>query len=557
MEHPELLETGSINDIKKRLLLWAKRSPKGLARVEFSSEFSRQKVLEEMRASLAESRITLHELVLPSQQEAIVVVEKLLEELNQIESGLVSITGFSTAFTNKVPLEESIRILNFHRDRFVAPNLNQIWWMTPAFLQTSIHAMPDINSWFSLRLQLTEMILNELDPSRYLPISSDGTYSNIDDARRRVHNLLKRFQQAKLAGQTPDLELLTTYLLPSLDVLAEVDAQKEFQDLTLQFEGLLGQLKLTSSPELAKSLDHLAGLYQNQGRYNDAEPLYLRALEIRKSQFGEAHPSFAASINNLAELYRLQARYPEAEQLYLQALAIWEKLGIDNLDIAPALNNLGLLYTEQGRYEESKKLFLRELDIMKTKGAGHLSIANCLHNLAFLYKLEGADSQAEPLYLQSLKLAEQKLGTEHSTIASMLNNLAGLYYSQGRYSEAESTYLRSLNIMEKQLGLDHPNVAALLNNLSSLYDLQKRYIDAEPLYIRSLNILEQKLGSEHPAVANSLNNLGVLYANMRQFTKAESLLRKSLNLRKKILGEEHPNTIRTKKSLANVQANMK
>ena len=557
MEHTELSETGSINDIKKRLLLWAKRSPKGLARVEFSSEFSRQKVLEEMRTTLAEAEIKLHEIVLPSQQKATVVVEKLLEELNQIDSGLVSITGFSTAFTNQVPLEESIRILNFHRDRLVSSNLNQIWWMTPAFLQTSIHAMPDVNSWFSLRLQLKEMILNELDPSLYLPVNSDGTYSNIDDARRRVHNLLQRFQQAKLAGQIPDLELLITYLLPALDVLAEVDAQKEFQDLTLQFEGLLGQLKLTSSPELARSLDHLASLYKDQGRYNDAEPLYLRALEIRKSQFGEAHPSFAASINNLAELYRLQARYPEAEQLYLQALAIWEKLGTDNLDIAPALNNLGLLYTDQGRYAESKKLFLRELDIMKTKGSGHLDIANCLHNLGFLYKLEGADSQAETLYLQSLKLTEQQLGTDHSSIASILNNLAGVYYSQGRYSEAESTYLRSLHIMEKQLGRDHPNVAALLNNLSALYDLQKRYSDAEPLYLRSLSILEQKLGSEHPSVANSLNNLGVLYANMRQFTKAESLLIKSLNLRKKVLGEEHPNTIRTKKSLANVQANMK
>jgi hypothetical protein len=229
VEHPELSETGSINDIKKRLLLWAKRSPKGLARIEFSSEFSRQKVLEEMRESLAESRITLHEIVLPSQQEAIVVVEKLLEELNQIESGLVSITGFSTAFTNKVPLEESIRVLNFHRDRLVSPNLNQIWWMTPAFLQTSIHAMPDINSWFSLRSQLKEMILNELDPSRYLPVSSDGSYSNIDDARRRVHNLLQRFQQAQQAG-IPDIELLTIYLLPALEVLVEVGAQKELRD---------------------------------------------------------------------------------------------------------------------------------------------------------------------------------------------------------------------------------------------------------------------------------------------------------------------------------------
>jgi tetratricopeptide (TPR) repeat protein len=410
VEHPELSETGSINDIKKRLLLWAKRSPKGLARIEFSSEFSRQKVLEEMR----ESGIILHEIVLPSQQEAIVVVEKLLEELNQIESGLVSVTGFSTAFTNKVPLEESIRVLNFHRDRLVSPNLNQIWWMTPAFLQTSIHAMPDINSWFSLRSQLTEMILNELDPSRYLPISPDGTYSNIDDARRRVHNMLQRFQQAQLAGMS-DLDLLITYLLPALEILSKVNAQKELRDLTLQFEGLLGQLKLTNSPEMATSIDHLAGLYHSQGRYSDAELLYLRALKIRSQQFGENHSSVAAIINTLAGLYYSQGRYSEAEAIYLQSLNIMEQqLGTEHPNVATLLNNLSALYDVQGQYNEATALSLRSLNILeKQLGANHPSVANSLNNLAVIYANMGQFTKAESLLIKALELRKKVLGEEH------------------------------------------------------------------------------------------------------------------------------------------------
>jgi hypothetical protein len=365
VEHPELSETGSINDIKKRLLLWAKRSPKGLARIEFSSEFSRQKVLEEMRESLAESGITLHEIVLHSQQEPIIVVEKLLEELNQIESGLVSITGFSTAFTNKVPLEESIRILNFHRDRLVSPNLNQIWWMTPAFLQTSIHAMPDINSWFSLRSQLTEMILNELDPSRYLPISPDGTYSNIDDARRRVHNMLQRFQQAQLAGMS-DLDLLITYLLPALEILSKVNAQKELRDLTLQFEGLLGQLKLTNSPEMATSIDHLAGLYHSQGRYSEAEAIYLQSLNIMEQQLGAEHPNVATILNNLSALYDVQGHYNEATALSLRSLNILERqLGANHPSVANSLNNLAVIYANKGQFTKAESLLIKALELRK------------------------------------------------------------------------------------------------------------------------------------------------------------------------------------------------
>ena len=515
MELHELSETGSINDIKKRLLLWAKRSPKGLARIEFSSEFSRQKVLEEMRKSLAESRITLHEIVLPSQQEAIVVVEKLLEELNQIEIGIVSITGFSTAFTNKVPLEESIRILNFHRDRLVAPNLNQIWWMTPAFLQTSIHAMPDINSWFILRLQLKEIILNELDSSRYLSVNSDETYSNIDDARRSVNNLLQRFQQAQLAG-TPDIELLTIYLLPALEVLLEVGAQKELRDLILQVEGLLGQLKYlkqTNSPELATSLHRLASLYYAQGKYSDAEPLYLRALEIREQTLNKDLPAIALSFNSLGELYYAQGKYNEAEILYSRALEIREKS--NDPHVVSSLNNLAVFYMSQGKYNE-----------------------------------------AELIYLRVIETLEHQFGNNHPFMATVLNNLTNLYIFQGRYEEAETLRLKCLEFEKRILGENHPRIAASLNNLGGLYLAQGRYEEAEPIYVKALAIREQQLGADHPDVATSLNGLGVLYATMERFEDAEPLLTRALALRKKILGEDHPSTVKIQDSLENVQENM-
>lgn len=516
MEHSELSETGSINDIKNRLLLWAKRSPKGLARVEFSSEFSRQKVLDEMTATLAESKIKLHEIVLPSQQEAIVVVEKLLEQLNQIDSGLVSVTGFSTAFTNKVPLEESIRVLNFHRDRLVAPNLNQIWWMTPAFLQTSIHAMSDINSWFSLRLQLTEMILIDVDSEQHPSIidPSIGIYTNIDDARRRVHNLLQRFQQGQLAG-TPDLELLTTYLLPALKVLADVGAQKEFRDLTLQFENLLGQLKVTNSPELATSLDLLAGLYYSQGNYREAEPLYLRGLGIRECQFGVNHPSVATSASNLANIYRHQLRYSEAESFCLRALKIWDELNVDDLNVAATLDTLGLVYAFQGN-----------------------------------------SSKAELIFLRSLSLMIKHLGEDNPSVAVSLNRLATLYYSQGRYKESESFYLQALNFAEKRFGKDHPFVATSLNSLALLYEAQGQHSKAREFYLRTKNIIEQQLGKDHPSNVDILQNLALFYVKTGEFTEAEPLLIRVLDLQTTFLGEEHPDTIRTQESLMNVRAKM-
>ncbi|MBD1213470.1 MAG: ATP-binding protein, partial [Dolichospermum circinale Clear-D4] len=108
------------------------------------------------------------------------------------------------------------------------------------------------------------------------------------------------------------------------------------------------------------SLDGLALLYYFQGRYNDAEPLFLQSLDIRKRQLGNDHPHVASSLNNLARLYDSQGRYNDAEPLYLQSLDIRKRqLGNDHPDVAQSLNNLALLYDSQGRYNDAEPLYLQ------------------------------------------------------------------------------------------------------------------------------------------------------------------------------------------------------
>jgi tetratricopeptide (TPR) repeat protein len=60
---------------------------------------------------------------------------------------------------------------------------------------------------------------------------------------------------------------------------------------------------------VATSLNNLALLYRDQGRYEEAEPRFQRALEIREKALGPEHPDVAQSLNNLAGLYHDQGRY--------------------------------------------------------------------------------------------------------------------------------------------------------------------------------------------------------------------------------------------------------
>ncbi|OKH13171.1 hypothetical protein FACHB389_36205 [Nostoc calcicola FACHB-389] len=63
-------------------------------------------------------------------------------------------------------------------------------------------------------------------------------------------------------------------------------------------------------PDVATSLNNLAGLYYSQGRYSDAEPLYSDALAMCQRVLGVNHPTTATIRENLAILQRQSTPRP-------------------------------------------------------------------------------------------------------------------------------------------------------------------------------------------------------------------------------------------------------
>ncbi|MBD2221138.1 CHAT domain-containing protein [Calothrix sp. FACHB-1219] len=302
----------------------------------------------------------------------------------------------------------------------------------------------------------------------------------------------------------------------------------------------------------AERLEQQGEKLKNEGKYNEAIPLWERVLIIRKKALGNEHPFVATSLNNLAFLYSSQGRYADAEHLYRQALDMRKRLlGNEHPDVAGSLNNLALLYSSQGRYADAEPLLRQALDMRKQLlGNEHPDVAESLNNLAFLYSSQGRYADAEPLYRQALELHKRLLGNEHPNVAGSLNNLALLYSSQGRYTDAEPLLRQALELYKRLLGNEHPDVVTSLNNLAFLYSRQGRYADAEHLYRQALDMRKRLLGNEHPDVATSLNNLALLYSSQGRYADAEHLYRQALELYKRLLGNEHPNVATSLNALA-------
>lgn len=110
------------------------------------------------------------------------------------------------------------------------------------------------------------------------------------------------------------------------------------------------------SLEAARILASLAHVRDEQGQDVEARPLYEQALAIYQqhepsvqAQLGEAHV-----LNNLAGAVYRKRRFKEAEPLFLRALELTEQaVGPNDARMLPLLDNLQALYRSQGRAAEA------------------------------------------------------------------------------------------------------------------------------------------------------------------------------------------------------------
>lgn len=120
----------------------------------------------------------------------------------------------------------------------------------------------------------------------------------------------------------------------------------------LKFQAALAEAEKFGEhdPRLALTLNNLAAMYHEQGKYTMAEPLYKRALDIRVFIHGEVHPDIALNHHNLALLYSARRLYPVAEKHFKTAIEMKETLfGKDSTELVSTLKYYAQLMKVQNR----------------------------------------------------------------------------------------------------------------------------------------------------------------------------------------------------------------
>ena len=442
-------ETTYGNDYQ-RLLIALRQAPSGaLLFLQLNSPVQRRQLPEQLKADGLQRSFAVADFArLPAGPPPYGVLREFVEELNP-QPEVLFVSGLEQRIETQ---PDTILELNLGRERLA--NLGVVVvFLLPAYVIDLIRAHA-LNLW-SWRAH--HYILEPPDdlPRQGGALTSLATGHTIPpgdtpETRDRRIRILQRFLDEGLAENRSIESLLRPVLLPLANDLHDAGRFTEVLAVVDRLRSFVTDGE--DSAEKAAVLNLQANTLAALGKFDEAVPLYHRALAIREQVLGPEHPNTATSLNNLAVLYDTQGLYAQAEPLYQRALAIREQV----------------------------------------LGPEHPHTASSLNNLAALYHDQGLSAQAEPLYQRALAIREQVLGPEHPNTATSLNNLAALYDTQGLYAQAEPLLQRTLAIREKSLGPEHPHVAICLGNYAALLRKMDREAEAEELEARALGIRGRK-----------------------------------------------------------------
>src|SRR5690606_19441894 len=132
--------------------------------------------------------------------------------------------------------------------------------------------------------------------------------------------------------------------------------------------------ELRDRPELqAQLLEVIGRTYQRVGEFDEAQPLYERALALRQQVHGAQDADVARSLHDLGDLWGVPGRHASAESPLTRAVELPRALlGQAHADLATRLSGLGRLMPMRGELDRAESLLRGALAMRRAVlGEGH------------------------------------------------------------------------------------------------------------------------------------------------------------------------------------------
>ncbi|PYX34309.1 MAG: hypothetical protein DMG80_02755 [Acidobacteria bacterium] len=268
-----------------------------------------------------------------------------------------------------------------------------------------------------------------------------------------------------------------------------------------------------------------------QKRYEDAERLMRRAVEV-SAGLPAAHASMRLQFRGrLAEVLRLNGKQDEAERLMAEPPPASNTARAD-ADFTSAENDSlrARQYKEQGKMEDAEVFYRHAISASERNPAGAPRLALDLNDLADIYHSEKREVEAEELYWRALSVREKSVSPETAADARVLSypfSLQNFLRAQGRLSEIEPVYKQALAMQEQYLGPNDYSLSETMQMLASVYREEHNSAAALPLCRRALQIAEHNFGENSSRLAGLLGEYARNLDELGRTREAESMRMRS------------------------------
>ncbi|XP_031109164.1 kinesin light chain 3 isoform X2 [Ipomoea triloba] len=289
-----------------------------------------------------------------------------------------------------------------------------------------------------------------------------------------------------------------------------------------------------------------------EGKLEDAEKLFLAAIQEAKEGFGDRDSHVASACNNLAELYRVKKELDKAKPLYLEAISILEEsFGHDDIRVGAALHNLGQFYLVQQNLEQARVCYERALKIKRrVLGEAHPDYADTMYHLGTVLHFQGKEKDSETLIWDSIRILEDVGQGESIICTKRMRHLAEMYLKSNRIAEAVNLQRKILHKMELSKGWGSLDTVLAAERLALTLLTQGSLTDAQQLLERCLDARKILLPENHIEVAGNMLHIArlkMLSSNklrktdasqaITELDMAKDLLSQSIRVAQKVLAQ--------------------
>ena len=322
----------------------------------------------------------------------------------------------------------------------------------------------------------------------------------------------------------------------------------------------------STNPRTLSNRRTLAGLYELQGRLDDAMTLMQRETTALMQAEGRNSVNLAETLNRLALIYRKAGREREADKILAQALKIYRsqpvarrrppppvvwatpttpqatkpaptvrvnspvrKAPVSKVSVAPARVPSGVQRASRQTPAPERRAPPRGLAV--TGAPDNTARPSkprppTVHELQYLERASRLDREAQDLwwqrrivdverkYREALRYRETALGGDHPDVGYSLIRLARLCWSMDRHREASAMHRRAISILERHLPAADPDLAEAMWELGGFLRLRGDYRTAHRLMSKAMAVFEKtpenraKMSRRRAAYAAVLGELG-------------------------------------------------